>query len=174
MESKALLEAVSAWRPRIQMMTEEQATEVIDGKWTRKQILGHLIDSALNNYHRFVKLKTGDLVNFPGYDQEQWVRAGAYASTPLVELTALWVALNKQLAVLIGDADHAASAHVWIDKNLSFGFLVNEYVQHMLRHLPEICEGAPAAKQVIAASGNSPAFAGQGEKTSDGFRERGD
>ena len=46
----------------------------VEGQWSAKQVLGHLIDSAANNHQRFVRAQfTADLV-FPGYDQEQWVK----------------------------------------------------------------------------------------------------
>jgi hypothetical protein len=56
-------------------ISEHESMEVVGSKWTRKQLLGHLIDSASNNYQRFVRLQQGNLVGFPGYDQEFWVAA---------------------------------------------------------------------------------------------------
>ncbi|WP_139119839.1 DinB family protein [Xanthomonas graminis] len=153
MESKRIHEVVEEWAPRLLYLSELDAGSVVDGKWTRRQLLGHLIDSAINNYHRFVTLRASNLVGFPGYNQESWVAAGAYNASPLTNLVHLWVALNRQIAVLVDNAVSGAEYHVWVDRNLTFGFLLNEYVSHMLRHLPEIAYGhavAPAAARPAA------------------------
>ena len=44
------------------------------GKWSKKEILGHLIDSAANNHQRFVRLPITPVLNLPGYDGDEWVR----------------------------------------------------------------------------------------------------
>ena len=50
----------------------------VDGQWSAKQVLGHLIDSAANNHQRFVRAQFTDDLVFPGYDQEQWIRVQHY------------------------------------------------------------------------------------------------
>jgi hypothetical protein len=45
----------------------------LDGQWSARQLLGHLIDSASNNHSRFVRAQFVEDLAFPGYDQEQWV-----------------------------------------------------------------------------------------------------
>jgi hypothetical protein len=68
------------------------------GKWSPKQIIGHLIDSASNNHQRFVRANfTEDLI-FPGYDQEKWVTLGQYADAPWSSLISLWREFNLQIA----------------------------------------------------------------------------
>jgi hypothetical protein len=47
-------------------------------RWTRKEVVGHLIDSASNNHQRFVRGQLTSGQEFPGYDQEQWVRIQDY------------------------------------------------------------------------------------------------
>src|SRR5437762_2779965 len=44
-----------------------------EGGWSRKEILGHLIDSALNNHQRFVRAALDGSYNGPSYEQEGWV-----------------------------------------------------------------------------------------------------
>jgi hypothetical protein len=42
-------------------------------KWSRKEIVGHLIDSANVNYNRFIRaLYKNDLI-FETYPQDEWV-----------------------------------------------------------------------------------------------------
>ncbi len=47
-------------------------------RWTKKEVLGHLIDSASNNHQRFVRGQIAVRQDFPGYEQEQWVRIQGY------------------------------------------------------------------------------------------------
>ena len=44
-------------------------------KWAKKEILGHLLDSASNNHQRFVRatLQGTSPFTFPGYDQNALV-----------------------------------------------------------------------------------------------------
>ena len=80
-----LPESVLSWRP--------SATA-----WSIKEIIGHLIDSAAHNHQRFVRAELqADLV-FPGYDQDDWVRAQAYHSAPWGPLLTLWQSYNLHLA----------------------------------------------------------------------------
>jgi quercetin dioxygenase-like cupin family protein len=43
-------------------------------RWTRKEVVGHLIDSASNNHQRFVRGQLAAGQDFPRYEQEQWVK----------------------------------------------------------------------------------------------------
>src|SRR6516165_6877882 len=47
-------------------------------RWTKKEVVGHLIDSASNNHQRFVRGQIAAGQVFPGYEQEQWVQLQNY------------------------------------------------------------------------------------------------
>ena len=74
-----------------------------DGKWSKKQELGHLIDSALNNHQRFVRaqikahLEPDGVLRIPGYAQNDWVEVGEYQTRVWGELVRLWKSLNQQI-----------------------------------------------------------------------------
>src|SRR6266481_1040377 len=68
------------------------------GKWSPKEIIGHLIDSASNNHQRFVRAQFSDDLLFQGYEQEQWVRVQCYKDEPWVLLVQLWRHYNLHLA----------------------------------------------------------------------------
>src|SRR3954470_3626060 len=80
---------------------EESARAVAPGKWSPKEIIGHLIDSASNNHQRFVRAQFKDDLSFPGYEQEAWVSVQQYASEPWPQLIALWKNFNLHLAHLM-------------------------------------------------------------------------
>jgi hypothetical protein len=71
------------------------------GKWSAKQIVGHLIDSASNNHQRFVRARWQEDLVFPGYDQDAWVSAQEYSGARWRELIDLWEAYNLHLARLM-------------------------------------------------------------------------
>src|SRR5919204_3614460 len=78
------------------------------GKWSKKEILGHLVDSAANNHQRFVRLQLMSRIDLPGYDGDEWVRIQRYQDRPWGELIELWRNYNIQLASLIRTVDTVA------------------------------------------------------------------
>src|SRR5215475_4832089 len=103
------------------------------GKWSRKQVLGHLVDSAANNHQRFVRLQLVPRIDLPGYDGDGWVRVQRYQERPWAEIINLWLAYNTQLAELIRSVDQKALHHVWHTpdgEDLTLEFLMRDYVVH--------------------------------------------
>jgi hypothetical protein len=111
------------------------------GKWSRKQILGHLVDSAANNHQRFVRLQLSTHIDLPGYDGDDWVRLQRYQDRPWREIIELWRAYNVQLASLIRDVNAAALLNVWRKpdgQELNLEFIMRDYVVHLRHHLEQI------------------------------------
>ena len=111
------------------------------GKWSKKEILGHLIDSAANNHQRFVRLQMSSEINLPGYDGDEWVRIQRYQDRPWHEIIDLWRHYNTQLASLIRDVDPVALAHLWHmpdGKDANLEFIMSDYVVHLRHHLDQI------------------------------------
>ena len=109
-------------------------------KWSHKEILGHLVDSATNNHQRFVRLQLGPELSLPGYEQDGWVRVNRYQETPWTEIVALWAAYNRHLATVIASIDPNALGHVWHSPggDVTLAFLAADYVEHMNHHLHQI------------------------------------
>jgi hypothetical protein len=53
-----------------------------DGGWTRKQIVGHMLDSATNNRQRFVRAAIHGSFTGPDYAQDEWVPRTAMPISP--------------------------------------------------------------------------------------------
>jgi hypothetical protein len=138
---------------RLLSMTEGEASaRRAEGAWSAKEVLGHLVDSAANNHQRFVRAQlTEDLV-FPGYEQDAWVRAQAYADEPWPLLVNLWKFYNLHLAHVMRSAPEEARrrprarhnfhvigfAPVSADKPSTLEHLMRDYVGHLKHHLGQI------------------------------------
>jgi len=113
------------------------------GTWSRKQILGHVIDSALNNVHRFVRAQQEDELVMADYDQPAWVAAGGYQERPWADLVRLWAGLNDQLAHVISGipAEHLETpCRIGGSEPLTLEFLVRDYLRHLRHHLQQILD----------------------------------
>jgi hypothetical protein len=113
------------------------------GTWSRKQILGHVIDSALNNVHRFVRAQREDELAMPDYDQPAWVAAGGYQDRPWGDLVRLWAGLNDHLAHVISriPTEHLETpCRIGGSEPLTLEFLVRDYVRHLRHHLQQILD----------------------------------
>ena len=82
-------------------------------KWSLKEIIGHLIDSASNNHQRFVRLQFGDLIGFPAYDAETWISAQKYNEMDWIDLITLWYSYNRILLNVIEGIDDKALDNAW-------------------------------------------------------------
>lgn len=80
---------------------EASAVKPHPDKWSKKEIIGHMIDSASNNHQRFVRSQFQEDMVFAGYQQNDWVHVQAYQSRSWSELIELWAAYNLQLAHII-------------------------------------------------------------------------
>jgi len=111
------------------------------GKWSKKEILGHLIDSAANNHQRFVRLQLSGRIDLPGYDGDEWVRVQRYQDRPWGEIIDLWQMYNTQLAAVIRHVDSKALRSVWHTpdgNDLDLEFIIRDYVVHLRHHLDQI------------------------------------
>jgi hypothetical protein len=117
------------------------------GKWSPKQILGHLIDSATNNHHRFVRAQIEKSLQMPGYTQNDWVATQSYQDRSWDDLVTLWTAYNFHILHLIVTApeEHLnIPCRVAGDLEGTLEFLMIDYVAHMEHHLKQIFSATPA------------------------------
>jgi hypothetical protein len=137
----SLRSAIASANPRLLADTEDAASlKPSPEKRSKKEILGHLVDSAANNHQRFVRLQLQHELTLPGYEQDGWVRLGRYQHTPWTDIVALWAAYNRHLATIIESFDQGALGHVWHspDGDVTLELLATDYVTHLKHHLGQI------------------------------------
>jgi len=140
--SKKLLTLVDAATPMLEQVDDSFSTEpVLAGGWSRKQLLGHLIDSASNNHQRFVRASLQEALNFPGYDQNGNVRAQHFQTAAWQQLVMLWSAYNRFLAHVIAHLPEkklATTCRIGADNPVTLEFLATDYVAHLSHHLSQM------------------------------------
>ena len=137
----ALASVVAHALPLLSAIPEDAASKKpAPNKWSKKEILGHLIDSAANNHQRFMRLQLQTEISLPGYDQDDWVRLNRYQQRTWNEIVTLWSAYNRHLASVIESLDDSALGRVWHspDGDVTLEFIASDYVRHLRHHLAQI------------------------------------
>lgn len=140
--SEKLSRAVEFAEPILQKVTEAESRKpALKGGWSRKQVIGHLVDSASNNHQRFVRASLQGSLEFPGYDQDGCVRVQAVQETPWALLIALWKNYNLYLAHVIAHlpaSQLGAPCRIGPSQPVTLKFLAEDYLRHLLHHLAQI------------------------------------
>ncbi|MEO6722143.1 MAG: DinB family protein [Ferruginibacter sp.] len=141
-----LEQIVQEYAPRLQEITEEEfIARRAPGKWTKKELVGHLVDSAQNNIRRFV---VGQYEQHPfiKYDQDKWVAAANYQQYNTADLLAFWILINKHICVLLRNMPSGAEQRECMTDQLhSIAWLAQDYIRHLLHHLHQVLMMEPIA-----------------------------
>ena len=131
---------------------EQSAAKSSPDKWSIKEVLGHLIDSAANNHQRFVRAQFTDDLVFPGYEQEKWVDAQRYNDESWSDMIQFWSSYNLHLLHVISAIPEDTLMRARIRHNLdqialhpvdkhdpaTLDYFVRDYLVHMKHHLDQI------------------------------------
>ena len=118
------------------------------GGWTRKQIVGHLLDSAANNRQRFVRAATDGHFAGPNYAQDAWVAAHGYAGQSWETLLRWWNVEHEILAAAVDNIPEErldASCIVGDDAPVSLRFLIEDYLRHQRWHFAQLASNSAAS-----------------------------
>jgi hypothetical protein len=110
-------------------------------KWSAKEILGHLIDSAANNHQRFVRAQHLNLTELVSYEQNEWVRIQKYNERTWKSLLLFWQSYNHHLAHIISGIPLEylnLSFTVGSSEPVTLGYIIADYLGHMQHHLDQI------------------------------------
>jgi hypothetical protein len=148
-----LARTVTLSRARLRAISEESAEiRPAPDKWSAKEIIGHLIDSASTNHQRFVRAIWQDDLIFPGYEQNAWVTAQGYQDADWFELIDLWALFNRHIASVMeripepvrmrSHTQHNLHERAWqtipADQPATLDYFMRDYVGHLHHHLRQL------------------------------------
>ena len=135
---------IETWRDRFTALDAETAHQKpAPDRWSISEVVGHLIDSACNNHQRFVRAQFCDALEFPKYDQNEWVAAGGYQRGDWVSLVQLWYHYNRQIAALmrgVPESQLATPCKIGSGGSCTLEFLITDYLDHLNHHLKILAE----------------------------------
>jgi hypothetical protein len=135
---------ISQFKVKISAFSEADfAAKPLPNKWSKKEVLGHLIDSAHNNLRRFICGQYETSPSKIAYDQDFWVAANNYQHLSKEDVIQLWVLMNTQIATVLlqmNESNYAKVSNVGTTetKLYSLQFLAEDYVRHLKHHLNQI------------------------------------
>jgi hypothetical protein len=148
-----LLAAIGAAEPALRALPDASTTvRPSPEKWSPREVIGHLVDSASNNHQRFVRARWKDDLIFDPYEQEGWVEAGDYQNAPWLDLVGLFAAFNRQIARVMAttpdevrlraharhNLDRLAWRTVPASQPATLDYFMNDYVDHLEHHLKQV------------------------------------
>lgn len=121
---------------------QEFSHKPVAEQWSKKEILGHLVDSAQNNIQRFIRAQYEDKPHIV-YNQDVWVAAQAYQHYAAGDLIALWQLLNKHICIIL--AAMPADKYNMLcntgkqgEQLFTVKQLAEDYTAHLIHHLKQI------------------------------------
>ena len=112
------------------------------GKWSKKEVLGHLIDSAIHNLVRFTEINyAAKPYRHRPYNQIDLVNLNQYQTKDINELNQLWLSLNKQIIRIMKSVNEEALDYKIIlsdESVIDLRFLMTDYVEHLEHHINQI------------------------------------
>jgi hypothetical protein len=137
-----LRDVVDTVLPRLEAITDAEASlRPSPDKWSNKEVLGHLLDSACNNQQKFVRTMAESGVNFPGYEQDFWIASQKYNNADWGDLVSLWRVYNRHIAHIIEHAEPALLSNLINIGGVgtyTLEFMMEDYVVHLKHHLKQI------------------------------------
>ena len=115
-----------------------------EGKWSKKEILGHLIDSAINNLKRFTDAQFSSLpYEVVNYHQVNLVVVNDYQNLPLDHLLILWQSLNRQIVFVVKNIsddklNYPVDPQYENGELKTLSWIIVDYVAHMEHHFRQI------------------------------------
>ena len=140
--SAKLKSLISTSLPELRKMNDDTTSvKKTQDQWSKKEILGHLIDSCSNNHQRIVRALHNVADQFPLYDQNEWVRVQKYNEMRWNDLLEFWAAYNNHLSIIIEktpDSAGSAACNIGQEELVTLEFVLNDYIRHLQHHLDRI------------------------------------
>lgn len=123
----------------LEISDEEMSRKVSPDKWSKKEILGHLIDSATNNHQRFIRAQYESNPQII-YDQNKWNEFNFYQEIESSQIINFWTIYNRQIIEIIKriPKENLANQVSVGEKIMTLEFIIDDYVEHLEHHLKQL------------------------------------
>ncbi|MEJ2615764.1 MAG: DinB family protein [Ignavibacteriaceae bacterium] len=142
--SEKIRETISAAKPDLLKISPELAARKSKpDSWSKKEILGHLIDSASNNHQRFVRGAQNAAIDFPVYKQDPWVEVQHYNEMDWANLIELFYQYNYHISRVIEFLPEESlnnPCNIGKENPATIKFVIEDYLRHLKHHLEKILE----------------------------------
>ena len=102
----SLERGLSQWLPRVRDLDEAGARHrYAPGKWSVKEVLGHIIDGERVFAYRALRFARKDTTPLPGFEENEWVPAGRFDRRPLPDLVAEYEVVRAATLAMFGSFD---------------------------------------------------------------------
>jgi YesN/AraC family two-component response regulator len=127
------------------MPEEKMAYKPSPSKWSKKEILGHVVDSAQNNIRRFIVAQYEENPKIV-YNQDKWVVVSNYQNYDTKDIISLWYLLNKHIVAILENMPAAMKQRQCQTESLhTIEWLVEDYIKHLRHHLHQVLDLEPVA-----------------------------
>ncbi|MEW6320869.1 MAG: DinB family protein [Acidobacteriota bacterium] len=97
----ALERQVPAIEALSRLTPEQAAFRYAEGKWSTREVVGHLIDSERVFSYRLLRVSRGDETPLPGFDEGLMARRSNADRRPIAELAAELLAVRRSTLALV-------------------------------------------------------------------------
>lgn len=114
-------------------------------KWSKKEMIGHLVDSAQNNIRRFIVAQYEEEPHIV-YNQDKWVAITNYQHYDLPDLINLWYLLNKHICnILESTPAEMGQRKSKTENSHTIEWLAMDYIKHLKHHIHQVLDLEPVA-----------------------------
>lgn len=137
---------IDGYFPQLKTISEaEFVFKTSPTKWSKKEVIGHLIDSAQNNLRRFILAQYEEDTTV-AYNQDKWVSINDYQHQPLPHVIQFWYLLNKQIVYILNNtSDESGQRTSKTDALHTIEWLALDYIKHLAHHLHQVLDLEPIA-----------------------------
>src|SRR3982750_1877220 len=135
---------IDEYLPQLQAQNEEEcAYKSSPDKWSKKEILGHLIDSAQSNIRRFIVAQYEEQP-FIKYNQDAWVAITGYQEHEFKSIVDLWRLMNLHIVRILSNlTPDMAQRTVKTNEVRTVEWLAIDYIKHLKHHVHQVLELEP-------------------------------
>ena len=131
--------SINTYLPQFDSVSEDQfSLKPLPTKWSKKELIGHLIDSAQSNLRRFVvaQYEENPTIN---YNQDKWIAINNYQAWDVKDLVQLWQLLNRQIVFVLKNMSAEMSQRICITgASYTIEWLAQDYLKHLKHHLHQV------------------------------------